>query len=109
MPAAAFLAVQDADARRTPDPPPATAERGGLQNDLEDRPTPIRFSAYEIRRLVVPVQPQPPRAERIRHGLAWSYWRRCHRAVARARHRRHHDHGTARPPPRTAAAQSISN
>ncbi|WP_190193787.1 hypothetical protein [Streptomyces minutiscleroticus] len=108
MPAAAFLAVQDADARRAPEPPAAT-ERGGLQNDLDDRPAPVGFSTYGMRRLVVPVQPQPPRTERIRHGPAWSYWRRCHRAVARARHRRHHDHGAARPPPRTAAAQSISN
>lgn len=78
---------------------------------------PVRFSAYEIRRLVVLIQPQPPYVERIQRGLAWSFWRRLHQAVARTCHRRRNrareaGHPTARPPPttpRTTAKPLISN
>jgi hypothetical protein len=49
---------------------------------------PVRFTAFEIQRLLALVWPLPPREERIRRGLAWSLWRRLHQAVARACHRR---------------------
>ncbi|MER5700298.1 hypothetical protein ABT255_61685, partial [Streptomyces mirabilis] len=32
----------------------------------------MRFTAFEIRRLILLLTPLPERDERIRHGLAWS-------------------------------------
>ena len=88
MLAAAFLAVQDARAARERDPaatPPAQrGEAGSHSNSI----VPIRFTAYEIRRLLVLTQPQLAQTERVRRGLTWSRWRRCHQAVARDCHRR---------------------
>ncbi|WP_171076194.1 hypothetical protein [Streptomyces sp. YIM 121038] len=48
----------------------------------------MRFTAFEIQRLIVLMWPLPPHQERIRRGLAWSLWRRLHQATARACHRR---------------------
>ncbi|CAM4395946.1 hypothetical protein GCM10009799_50940 [Nocardiopsis rhodophaea] len=66
---------------------------------------PVRFTAYEIRRLLVLVQPRLPHRERVGRGLAWSYWRRCHQAIARGCHQRRNRarasaRAAARPPPR---------
>ncbi|KOV67851.1 MULTISPECIES: hypothetical protein [Streptomyces] len=47
----------------------------------------MRFTAFEIRRLILLLTPLPERDERIRRGLAWSAYRRLHQAVARACHR----------------------
>ncbi|CAM3818234.1 hypothetical protein NOGI109294_14585 [Nocardiopsis gilva] len=68
---------------------------------------PARFTAYEIRRLLVLGQPLLPHGERVRRGLAWSHWRRCHRTVARDHHQRRKRVRTvaraaAQPPPRAS-------
>ena len=117
--AAAFLAVQDAEAIREAGPI-ASVRFGARKGDAAGPALPIepvRFTACEIQRLVVLMVPQPPHPERLRHGLACSRWRRCHQAVARACHRRNRARAaaraTARPPPppkpRTAAAGPIYN
>ncbi|MFI6056173.1 hypothetical protein ACIBCO_39680 [Streptomyces violascens] len=48
----------------------------------------MRFTAFEVRRLIILLAPLAEREERIRHGLAWSAYRRLHQAIARACHRR---------------------
>ena len=88
MLAAACLAVQDARAAREREPaatPPAQRGGGGSHSNSI---VPIRFTACEIRRLLVLTQPQLAQTERLRRGLTWSRWRRCHQAVARDCHRR---------------------
>ncbi|MGI5144043.1 IS701 family transposase [Streptomyces sp. CA-106110] len=118
-------------ATRSPPPAPTASRRSctpawtrlpATQGDLADPTSPtgtaaIAFTAYEIARLLWVMAPQPTPAERIRHGLHWSWWRRCHQAVARACHRRRNrareaEHPTARPPPtgpQTTAGPLISN
>ncbi|MCX5188836.1 transposase [Streptomyces mirabilis] len=82
-------------ANRAPPAPPASPGRPPhrqqpTQGDIAD-PTssipPVRFTAYEISRLIVVLRPQPPQDERITRGLHWSAWRRRHQALARACHR----------------------
>ncbi|WP_338671808.1 hypothetical protein V1460_12725 [Streptomyces sp. SCSIO 30461] len=76
---------------------------------------PITLTAFEIARLVALMTPRIPEAERIRRGLHWSWWRRCHQALARACHRRRNqarasESTAARPPPippRTTASTPI--
>jgi len=55
---------------------PAPPERQARRPS--NNPRLIRLTAYEICRLLVLIQPQPPHTERLRHGLAWSQWRRRH-------------------------------
>jgi hypothetical protein len=64
--------VQESFLRLTTRRRPA-AQREGPPTKTIEPIVPVRFSAYEIRRLVVLMQPQPPHAERIRRGLAWSF------------------------------------
>jgi hypothetical protein len=66
---------------------------------IDHRPSipPVRFTAYEIGRLIVAFRPQPPHDERTAHVLHWSAWRRRHQAHARACHRAHN--AAIRPPP----------
>ena len=77
---------------------------------------PVPLTAYEAARVLFILAPQPGPAERVRRGLAWSLWRRCHQAVALACHvrRRRRERvarekakAQARPPPRTTAGQRI--
>ena len=84
--AAAFLAVQAAAEGGTGDPGRARGGREGAPDDPAGAGgvVPVALTAYEIRRLLVVMAPQLPPERRIRHGLHWSFWRRCHQAVARA-------------------------
>jgi hypothetical protein len=140
--AAAFLAAQAAAAASEDGDTPGgvgdrfalqaqlaelSAERGALAGPTSSNgPAPIPLTAYEIPPqalragdtpcLLALTTPQAAPAQRIRHALYWSRWRRCHQALARACHRRRNRNKalastSARPPPhsrRTTAAQPIS-
>lgn len=104
----AFLTVRAAAERRGEQAgPPHTAGRsdptvpGGL--------IPITLTA-EIARLLILMDRQPSREERIRHGLRWSRWRRLHQAIARACHRRRHQRrNSTRPSPTTTPRTTANN
>ncbi|MET8413311.1 hypothetical protein ABZV34_35595 [Streptomyces sp. NPDC005195] len=72
---------------------PGSAGHRGKEGDSRspttlDDTAPIAYTAYEVCRLLEVMAPQPVPKARIRHGLHWSRWRRCHQALARACHRR---------------------
>ncbi|CAM3714832.1 hypothetical protein GCM10009799_01990 [Nocardiopsis rhodophaea] len=84
---------------------PRRRPREGEIGDHTRRTVPVRFTAYEIGRLLALLQPRPSQSEGLRRGLSWSHWRRCYQAAARACHRRRsrardRARATARPPPR---------
>jgi SAM-dependent methyltransferase len=83
-----LLAVQDARAAREREPAATPPAQRGEADSHSNSIVPIRFTAYDIRRLQALIQPQLAQTKRLRRGLTRSRWRRCHQAVARDCHRR---------------------